>query len=82
MTPGFGSLLVRLMEKRGVDLASLAAALKERGYEAADEDSLMAYMRGEGEVDPSLPGFLVQALALDFDEKMALALAFTFGQDR
>jgi hypothetical protein len=37
-------------------------------------------MRGEKEVDPVLPKFLVQALALDFNEQIALALAFTFGQ--
>ena len=82
MTTEFGSLLIRLSEERGLNPASLAAALKERGYEGADEDTLMAYMRGKGEVAPDFPGVLVQVLALDLDEQMALAFAFTFGQDR
>ena len=82
MTTEFGFLLVRLSEERGLNPASLAATLKERGYEGADEDTLRAYMRGKAEVASDLPGVLARVLALDFEEKMALALAFTFGQDR
>ena len=75
----FGWLLSQLMEKRGMDTAALAAALTEHGYEV-NEDTLVAYMRGEREVDPRLPKFLVRELALSFEEQVALALAFTFGQ--
>ncbi len=45
-----------------------------------NEDTLVGYMRGEREVDPVLPKFLVRELALVFEEQMALALAFTFDQ--
>ena len=41
----FGSLLFKLMEQRGLTLASLAVALKERGYEEADDDVLMQYIQ-------------------------------------
>ncbi len=75
----FGSLLSQLMEERGMNAAALAAALNEHGYEV-NEDTLVAYMRGEREVDPLLPKFLVQELALSFEEQVDLALAFTFGQ--
>ena len=75
----FGSLLSQLMEVRGMDTSALAAALTKHGYEV-NEDTLVAYMRGEREVDPLLPKFLVQELALVFEEQVALALAFTFGQ--
>jgi hypothetical protein len=75
----FGSLLSQLMEKRGIDTVALAAALTEHGYEV-NEDTLVGYMRGEREVDPVLPKFLVRELALVFEEQMALALAFTFDQ--
>ena len=75
----FGSLLCRLMKERGMDTTALAAALTQQGYEV-NENALVEYMRGEKEVDPVLPKFLVQALALDFNEQIALALAFTFGQ--
>ena len=78
----FGLLMAALMDKRGVDIAGLTAALAEHGYEEASEDALAGSMRGEQEVDPRLPRFLARALALGFEEKKALALAFTFGQDR
>ena len=76
----FGSLLFKLMEQRGLTLASLAVALKKRGYEEADEDILMQYIQGEREVDIALPRLLAETLALDFDERVALAVAFTFGE--
>jgi hypothetical protein len=78
----FGFLLSELMERRGVDAAALATALAERGYEAADENLLVAYLRGELEVDPRLPRYLAEALTLSFEEKKALALTFTYSQDR
>lgn len=77
----FGFVLSELMERRGMDAAALATALAERGYEQANEHALVAYMRGELEVDPRLPSFLAGALALSFEEKKFLALAFTYGQD-
>jgi hypothetical protein len=55
--------------------------LAGRGYEQANEYSLVAYMQGELEVDPRLPSFLAGALTLSFEEKKLLALAFTYGQD-
>ncbi len=75
----FGALLSQLMEVRGMDTSALAAALTKHGYEV-NEDTLVAYMRGEREVDPLLPKFLVQELALVFEEQVDLALAFTFDQ--
>ncbi len=78
----FGFLLSELMERRSVDAAALVTALAERGYEAANEDLLVAYLRGEVEVDPRLPSFLARVLTLSFEEKKALALTFTYGQDR
>jgi len=77
----FGFLLSELMERRGMDAAALATVLAERGYEQANEYSLVAYMQGELEVDPRLPSFLAGALTLTFEEKRFLALAFTYGQD-
>ena len=73
----FGLLLSQLLEERGMNTAALAAALTEHGYEV-NEDTLVGYMRGEREVDPVLPKFLVRELTLVFEEQMALALAFTF----
>ncbi len=78
----FGFLLSELMERRGVDVTALAALLAERGYEAAEEYLLVAYLRGEVEVDRRLPSLLAEALALSSEEKKALALTFTYGQDR
>ena len=78
----FGFLLSELMERRGMDAAALASALAEQGYEEANENSLVAYMQGELEVDPRLPSFLAGALTLSFEEKKSLALAFTYGQDQ
>ena len=77
----FGLLLSALLDERGLDTAGLSAALAEHGYEEASEDALVGYMRGEREVDPRLPRFLALALALGFEEKQDLALAFTFVQD-
>jgi hypothetical protein len=77
----FGFLLSELMERRGMDAAALATTLAERGYEQANEYSLVAYLQGELEVDPRLPSLLAGALTLSFEEKRFLALAFTYGQD-
>ena len=41
----------------------------------------MSYQLGEVEVDARLPHFLAQALMLSFEEKKALAMAYTYGQD-
>ncbi len=62
-----------------MDTAELAAALAKQGYEA-NEETLVEYMQSKREIDPVLPEFLVEALVLDFEEQMELALAFTFGQ--
>ncbi len=75
----FGWLLSELMDKRGMDTAELAAALAKQGYEV-NEETLVEYMQSKREIDPVLPEFLVEALVLDFEEQMELALAFTFGQ--
>jgi hypothetical protein len=78
----FGFLLSELMEKRSMDATALTTTLAGRGYEQANEYSLVAYMQGELEVDPRLPSFLAGALTLSFEEKRFLALAFTCGQDQ
>jgi hypothetical protein len=76
----FGLLLSELMDDRGLDVDTLSAALALQGYEDANEDALVSYQRGESEVDPRLPRFLAQALKLSFEEKKALAMAYTYGQ--
>jgi predicted DsbA family dithiol-disulfide isomerase len=77
----FGLVLCELMEARGLDLVTLSAALAQQGYEDANEETLARYQRGELEVDDRLPRFLAQALMLSFEEKKALAMAYTYGQD-
>ena len=76
----FGVLLSELLDKRGMDPATLARTLAGQGYHEANENTLVEYILGTREVDPCLPRFLARALALSFEEKKALALAFTFGQ--
>ena len=77
----FGLLLSELMDARGLDVVTLSAALAQQGYEDANEETLVSYQLGELEVDARLPRFLAQALMLSFEEKKALAMAYTYGQD-
>ncbi len=77
----FGLLLSELMDDRRMDVVTLGVALAKQGYEDANEDVLVSYQLGELEVDASLPHFLAQALMLSFEEKKALAMAYTYGQD-
>ena len=77
----FGLVLSELMDSRGLDAVTLSAALAEQGYEDANEEALVKYQLGELEVDARLPHFLAQALMLSFEEKKALAMAYTYGQD-
>ena len=77
----FGLLLSELMDARGLDVVTLSAALAQQGYEDANEETLVSYQLGELEVDVRLPRFLAQVLMLNFEEKKALAIAYTYGQD-
>ena len=77
----FGLVLSELMASRGLDVVTLSAALAKQGYEDANEEALVSYQLGELEVDARLPHELAQALMLSFEEKKALAMAYTYGQD-
>jgi hypothetical protein len=77
----FGLVLSELMDDRGMDVVTLSVALAKQGYEDANEAALVSYQLGELEVDARLPHFLAQALMLSFEEKKALAMAYTYGQD-
>ena len=75
----FGEVLAEALERRGMSLADLVDALAGTEVPRTEEE-LLACMRGEREMDASLPFQLRGALALTDEERLDLAMAATFGR--
>ncbi len=76
----FGAELYALLYARGMrSLVDLSKRLEESGV-SVSRQSLAAYANGTRRVPPSLPRKLDSALALNEEERVALALAVAFGQ--
>ena len=74
-----GEVLAEALERRGMRLADLVDALAGTEVPRTEEE-LLACMRGEREMDASLPFQLRDALALTDEERLDLAMAATFGR--
>jgi hypothetical protein len=76
----FGKCVMELAIKRGAGTqAELGRRLASVGYQVKDR-TLANYLYGRSVVDPALPVYLSDALALNKTEKRYLAECYTFGQ--
>jgi hypothetical protein len=80
---GFGQTVWELATRRGiVNQRELAQLIEEKNGEKVSYYLVRNYLQGRSVVHPRFPRQLAVALDLSKGEKMELARAFTFGQDR
>lgn len=77
----FGQLVRVFMAERDIrSLSELAALLSANGYPVGNSQRISHWLRGVHAADKEFPAAFARVLELSDEEKMRLAMAFTYGQ--
>jgi hypothetical protein len=77
----FGATVMALMASRGIKhLTVLSAHMREEGCRASSS-SLSNWFLGKNSPPSRVPAAIGRALELDEEERITLAMAYTYGQD-
>lgn len=76
----FGATLLKLMITHGIrETTQLSQLLEDAGYEYK-KNRISSWLYGKNQADEGFPKVFAEVLALSEEEKMELAMSFTFGQ--